>query len=297
MHLIPQSWSHLHILVSVLPSVGLIFVLGFYVAALVTNNEAMKRSCLVLFGLLGVLAIPTYFSGDRSMAVLSQDPKISQDLMNTHFGWGLAALAVLAVTGATAVIELWRFRRSEHLSDNALHLVLGLAIVTLGLMVVVGELGWEISHRELQLAATAQKTPQAWSHVHIILNHFPTVGFVVALGFFIAALVMNNDVMTRGSLVAFVICAILIVPTFVTGAASMWALTDAALPGVSKAVINAHRDMALLTLFGLAFTGVAAWIELWRFRHLGRLSNRSLYLVLALAIITLAIMAETGHRG
>jgi uncharacterized membrane protein len=297
MHLIPQSWSHLHILVSVLPSVGLIFVLGFYVAALVTNNEVMKRSCLVLFGLLGILAIPTYFSGDRSMAVLSQDPNISQDLMNTHFGWGLASLAVLAITGAAALIELWRFRRFERLSDNALHLVLGLAIVTLGLMVVVGELGWQISHHELLLAPTAQKTPQAWSHVHIILNHFPTVGFVIALGFFIAALVMNNDVMTRGSLVAFVICAILIVPTYVTGAASMWALIDAALPGISKAVINAHRDMALLTLFGLAFTGVAAWIELWRFRHLGRFSTRTLYLVLAFAIITLGVMAETGHRG
>jgi hypothetical protein len=89
----------------------------------------------------------------------------------------------------------------------------------------------------------------------------------------------------------------LIVPTYVTGAASMWALTDAALPGISKAVINAHRDMALLTLFGLAFTGVAAWIELWRFRHLGRFSRRTLYLVLAFAIITLGVMAETGHRG
>jgi hypothetical protein len=41
-------------------------------------------------------------------------------------------------------------------------------------------------------------------------------------------------------------------------------------------VINAHRDMALWTLFGLAFTGGAAWIELWRYRHLGRFSNRSL---------------------
>jgi uncharacterized membrane protein len=297
MHLIPQSWSHLHILVSVFPSVGLIFVLGFYVTAFVTDNEAMKRSCLVLFGILGILAIPTYFSGDRSMEALSQNPNISQDLMNSHFGWGLAALAVLVMTGAAALIELWRSRRVGRLSNDALHLILGLAIVTLGLMVVVGELGWEISHHELQLAPSAQKTPQAWSHVHIILNHFPTVGFVFALGFFIAALVMNNDVMTRGSLVAFVICAILIVPTYVTGAASMWALTDAAMPGITKAAINAHRDMALLTLFGLAFTGVAAWIELWRFRHLGHFSRRTLYLVLAFAIITLGVMAETGHRG
>jgi uncharacterized membrane protein len=295
MHLIPQSASHLHLILSLFPSIGLIFVLGFYVTALVTNDAATKRSCLLLFGILGLLTIPTYLSGDRSMAVLSRDPKVSQDLMTTHFGWGLTSLALLVLTGATALIELWRSRRAEQLSNNALHLVLGLAIVSLALMVIAGEIGWEINHHELRLDPTTQRTPQAWSHAHIILNHFPTVGFVFALVVYIAGLVMNNDVMKRASLVLFVICAVLGVPTYVTGAASMWALTG--VPGISRAVINAHRDMALLTLFGLAFTGVTAWIELWRFRHLGRFSNRSLYLVLALAIITLGVMAETGHRG
>src|SRR5712692_187366 len=177
MHVIPASWSHFHILVSVFPSVGLVFVLGFYVTAFVTNNEVMKRTCLLLFGILGILAIPTYFSGDYSMDVLSKDPKISQDLMNTHFGWGVAALAVLVLTGAAALIGLWRFQRVGRLSNDTLHLVLGLAIVTLGLMVIVGELGWEISHHELRLDPATQMTPQAWSHVHMILNHFPTVGF------------------------------------------------------------------------------------------------------------------------
>jgi uncharacterized membrane protein len=295
MHLIPQSWAHLHILVSVFPSVGLIFALGFYVTAFFTNNEPLKRSCLVAFGILGLLAIPTYFSGDGAMDALSQNPKFSEDMVSVHQGWGVAALAVLALTGIAAWIALWRFRRAERLSDNALHLVLGLAIVTLCLMAVVGELGWEINHTELRLAT--QKTPQIWSHVHIILNHLPTVGFVFALVFYIAALAMNNIVMKRSSLALFVICAILGVPTFVTGNASMWALTDPPVAGISKAVINAHRDFALYSLFGLAFTGVTAWIQLWRFRHLGRFSNRALYVVLAFAIITLGVLAETGHRG
>jgi uncharacterized membrane protein len=162
-------------------------------------------------------------------------------------------------------------------------------------MAITGEIGWEINHHELRLDAAPERTPQAWSHIHIILNHFPTVGFVLALVFYVAGLLMKNTVMTRASLAVFVICAILGVPTYVTGAASMWALTG--IPGISRAVINAHRDMALLSLFGPAFTGVAAWIELWRFRHLGRFSSRSLYLVLAFAIITLGVMAETGHRG
>ncbi len=305
MHLIPQSWSHLHILVSVFPSVGLIFVLGFYFGAIVTKNEGMKRSCLVLFGLLGILAIPTYFSGVGSMAALSRDAHISQDTLNFHYNVSWAALGSLVILGIAAWLELWRFRQVGQLSGQAVNIVLVLAIITVLLMVVVGELGWEINHPELRLAPKVGgylapgTTPQTWSHVHMILNHFPTVGFVIALCFYLAALVLNNDVMKRGSLVVFAICGILGVPTYVTGAASMWALTDPAnpIPEISKALINEHRDMALLTLFGLAFTGGGAWIELWQYRHLGRFNNRALYLVLIFAIITLGIMAETGHRG
>ena len=297
MHLIPQSWSHWHILVSVFPSIGLLFLLGFFVTALIANDAAMKRICLVLFAVLGLLAIPTYVSGDYSMAVLSGDAKISRGLMNSHFVWGLAALAALVITGALAIAELWRFHRFGRVSDQALRLVLLLAIVTFGLMVASGELGWEISHHELRLNPATQRTSQIWSHEHMILNHFPTVGLVFALAFYIIALVTKNIVMTRATLVVFVICGILGVPTYVSGAASMWALTDPGVPGISKAMINVHRDTALLTLFGLAFTGVAAWIELWRFRHLRRFSDWSLYLVLAFAVITLAVGAETGHLG
>ena len=52
-----------------------------------------------------------------------------------------------------------------------------------------------------------------------------------------------------------------------------------------------------MTLFGLAFTGGLAWMELWRYRYVGRFCNRALYVVLGFALVTLGIMAETGHRG
>jgi uncharacterized membrane protein len=176
-------------------------------------------------------------------------------------------------------------------------------------MALVGELGWEISHHELQMALRASPgvsasdipegvgTSQGWSHVHMILNHFPTVGFVFALAFFIGGLVLDNDVMKRGALVVFTICAILGAPTYVTGAAAMWALTDPPIPGITKAAIDAHRDFAMFSLFGLAFTGGAAWMTLWRYRYIGQFPKRALYIVLTFAIITLGIMAETGHRG
>ena len=296
MHLIPQSWSHLHILVSLFPSIGLIFVLGFYAAAMVTKNEGLQRVCLVAFGILALLGIPIYWSGSGSTEALAGNPRVSQDMLDLHNGWGVAALVASAFTGIAAWIELGRARRRP-LSDNALHLVLGLAVVTLLLMIIMGAFGWSINHPELQLPTSKKNTSQLWSHVHIILNHFPSVGLVLALGFYLVALIKNNTIMKRASLVAFVICAILGIPTFVTGNAAMWALGDARVPGITRAAINAHRDWALYTLFGLAFTGVTAWIELWRFRHLGRFSDLSLYLVLLFAFITLGILAEAGHRG
>jgi uncharacterized membrane protein len=131
----------------------------------------------------------------------------------------------------------------------------------------------------------------------MILNHAPTVGFLFAMAFYIVALVANNDLMKQGSLVLFVICGILGVPTYVTGTATMWALTQPPIPEISKAVINAHRDMALWTLFGLGFTGAVSWFELWWYRYFGRFSKLSLTLVLVFAVVTLAIMTETGHRG
>jgi uncharacterized membrane protein len=299
MHVIPQSWSHLHILVSVFPSFGLVFVLGFYIAGFRTGNDGIRRTCLLLFGLLALLSVPIYLSGDGSMAVLSKTPRISKEMMNTHYGWGMAALLVLVMTGVVAWVELWRSYRAGRASSDPLHLVSGLAIVALGLTVAASEFGWEINHRELQSTVSIPdvSTSPVWPHVHIILNHVPTAGFVFAIIFYLAALVTNNDGMKRGSLVLFVICSIIGVPTYVTGTAAMWALTQPPVPEISKAVINAHRDMALWTLFGLGFTGAASWIELWRYRYFERFSKLSLTLVLLLAVVTLGNDRDRASRG
>jgi uncharacterized membrane protein len=294
MHLIPQSWSHVHILVSVFPSFGLVCVLGFYIAGLLTDDSITKRTCLVLFALVALLSVPIYLSGAGSMATLSG---FSRGAMNSHYLWGIVALVALVLTGVGAVAALWLSGSEGREAHYARRLVLGLAVVTLGVLIVAN--GWEIHHRELQSEVIIPdvSTPPAWPHVHMILNHAPTVGFVFALAFYIVALVVNNDLMKQGSLILFIICAVLGVPTYVSGTATMWALTQPPIPEISKAVINAHRDMALWTLFGLGFTGAASWFELWRYRYFGRFSKLSLTLVLLFAVVTLAIMTETGHRG
>lgn len=301
MHLIPQTWSHWHILISVFPPIGLLFVLGFYLVGLRSGSDQIRRTSVLLIALLGLLSVPIYFSGAGSMAALAGDPRIAASTMNTHYIWGIVALVVLAAAGIAAGTELSRARRTRTAIGDPFFLILGLSALALAIAAIAGELGLNINHRELKLLITIPdiSTSQAWSHAHIILNHIPTAGFVFALAFFAAAFLAKDDGMKRGSLVLFVICAIFGVPTYVAGTAAMWALTQPPIPDieVSLAVINSHRDMALWTLIGLALTGGAAWIELWRSRYRGSLSAQALNVVLLLALVTLGIMTETGHRG
>jgi uncharacterized membrane protein len=298
MHLIPASWSHFHLLVSVFPSVGLLFAIGFFVTAMVTRNAVMQRLGLFVFGGLAVLGIPTEISGAGAMSAMANRPGIPPEAADTHAFWAWAALAALAITGITAWIALWRQYKLDRPTEGLLHLVLGLALFTLLNMIIVGEMGWEIAHQELKIVYHYGTTSQAWSHIHIILNHFPTVGFVFTLFFFICGLALNNDVMKRAALAAFVICGILGATTYVTGASAMWALTDPTPFGsVTQARINAHRDWALMSLFGLGITGVLAYIQVWRYRSLATFNKTVLYVILVLAVITLGLMAETGHRG
>jgi len=300
MHLIPANWSHFHLLVSVFPSVGLLFAVGLYVAAMVADKGLMLRVCLFVFAGMALLGIPTYLSGDGAMDALSGRPAIPVDAADLHSYWSWVAFTLLALTGIASLLVLWRSRNLDRPSTNSQHVILGLVLVTLLLMAIVGELGWEIAHRELLLPPAGGMlggTSHIWSHIHMILNHFPTVGSVVALFFFAAGLYKNNDQLKKSGIVVFVMCAVLGATTYVSGAGAMWAFTDPAVEGISQVRINMHRDFAILSLFGLAFTGGLGWFELWRYRYLGRFSSLSMKLVLVFAVITLGIMAETGHLG
>src|ERR1700687_856805 len=141
MHVIPQSWSHLHILIGVFPPVGLLLVLGVYLTGFRTGNDFVRRTCLVVFGLLALLSIPIYVSGILSMAALSGNPRFSKDMMDTHYVWGAVALGVLLLSGAVAGFELWRSWRARRPSGDPFHVVLGLATIALILTAVAARSG------------------------------------------------------------------------------------------------------------------------------------------------------------
>ena len=58
------------------------------------------------------------------------------------------------------------------------------------------------------------------THLHLLLNHVPTVGFVIGLGLFVVGLIAKSDHLKVASLVILVGIALVTVPVFVTGGAA-----------------------------------------------------------------------------
>jgi hypothetical protein len=144
------------------------------------------------------------------------------------------------------------------------------------------------------------------AHLHLLINHFPTIGFIVGLGLFVFAMIGKSDELKRASLVIFVGIALMTIPTYMSGSAAQEMIcmvaqkspnAPCANPNVSREVIETHRDAALLALVFMEITGAAAWLGLWQFRRSSRPSNTTLLTVLLLSIVTLAVVSNAANLG
>src|SRR6476661_7448352 len=103
------------------------------------------------------------------------------------------------------------------------------------------------------------------AHVHLLLNHFPTVGMIVGLGVFVVALMTKSDHLKSASLVVLFGIALLSIPTFASGTAAELALAKT--PEVSVATIQTHETAAFVALGFMELTGALAWLALWQRRR------------------------------
>src|SRR5438445_12047669 len=104
------------------------------------------------------------------------------------------------------------------------------------------------------------------AHLHLLLNHFPIIGTIVALGLFIVSFIGKNDDLKRSSVTIFAAIALLTLPAFFSGLGAPRAVTKDRL--FSTAVIDRHAGAATLALFFTLITGALALSELWQRRRI-----------------------------
>ena len=127
------------------------------------------------------------------------------------------------------------------------------------------------------------------AHLHLLLNHIPTVGFGVAMVLFAAGLMKKSEDLKQASFVAFFVNALLAIPAYVSGNAAEFVIRDQ--PGVSATLLTAHQNAAVLGLIFVQITGLVGWVALWRFQRW------TIPALLALSAATFAFMARAANIG
>jgi hypothetical protein len=133
------------------------------------------------------------------------------------------------------------------------------------------------------------------THIHLLLNHFPTIGYIIGGGLFALALITKSDDLKRASLVVLLGIALISIPTYMSGNGAQDAIKS--LPGISKSLIDEHEGAALVGLAFMEFTGAFAWLALWQFRRLARIPDWNLAVILVLTVVSLGLMIRASNLG
>jgi hypothetical protein len=129
------------------------------------------------------------------------------------------------------------------------------------------------------------------AHLHLLLNHAPTIGFAVGLGLFGLSFVRQSEELRRASFLIFFALALIGIPVYLSGDAAYFILRNTG--DVSEGLVVAHRNAALLALVAMEITGLVAWLALWRGR---RWQPPAVMLLSLVSFILLARAATIGGQ-
>lgn len=133
------------------------------------------------------------------------------------------------------------------------------------------------------------------AHLHLLLNHFPIIGSIVALGLFLTSFVGNNEDLRRASFIIFAAVGFLTIGTFLTGFGAQAMVTGK--PGISDALIARHEGSAMLSVWFIEITGALACVGLWQYHRYSRPKHWTVTAILIASLLGSGLVARTGNTG
>ena len=161
MEYIFSNVPHWHMLLNHAPSIGIVIVLGLYLTSFYLKSDDLNRASLVLFVILGLLAIPTYLSGIATKWAIVNNADISLDLIMAHQDAALSSFVTLSATSLLAWLALWQRRRFSESANWCQVAVLIVAVISVITMIETGSRGGEINHPEIRVAEEGLTTQVA----------------------------------------------------------------------------------------------------------------------------------------
>jgi uncharacterized membrane protein len=146
-----MNLAHLHLLLNHFPIIGTIVALGLFIASFIGKNDDLKRSALIIFAAIALITLPAFFSGVGAQRMVRKEPGIAVAVIDRHEGAAILAMFLMLITGALALVELWKRRRirTEKIWSGTVFAILVFSLLTTAVMARVGTTGGDIRHPEI----------------------------------------------------------------------------------------------------------------------------------------------------
>jgi hypothetical protein len=133
------------------------------------------------------------------------------------------------------------------------------------------------------------------AHIHIVLNHVPSLGSVLGLLMLAVAIYTKNDALKKSSFGLLVLIALATLPTYLSGNGARQVIAKQ--PAVSLGLVEVHQNAAMLTLIAMTVAGTFAWFGLWEIRRFSRAGSLTTMGSLLTAAVASVLILYTGSLG
>jgi uncharacterized membrane protein len=133
------------------------------------------------------------------------------------------------------------------------------------------------------------------AHLHIVLNHVPTLGTLFGVALLIWSMIRKSEHWNKTSLQILVVMALLALPTYLSGNAAQWLLQNRT--EIPQVAIEAHENSAMITLALMTVTGTLAWFGLWQYRRFSRPGAMNQTALALFSIVTAVFIMQTANLG
>jgi len=135
------------------------------------------------------------------------------------------------------------------------------------------------------------------AHVHIVLNHVPSLGSIAGLLLLAAGIYKKDEAIKQFAYGVLVLITMAVLPTYITGAEAQRIVDKN--PSYSAGMVQMHQNAAMITLLTMTAAGMFAWFGLWEYRRhskSGSLTTMATLIATMAAVACVLVTASIGGK-
>lgn len=153
-----MNLAHLHLMLNHIPVLGGVGTIALLTLAAFKENDALTKLTLQFMVLIGILALPVYFTGEPAEEIIEHLPGVTEAFISNHEKFALFSLISTELLAVIGLVGLYSFRKNPKTIMEYWRSIGVVAIVNASLMFATANYGGEIRHTEIRKSGSADQS-------------------------------------------------------------------------------------------------------------------------------------------